>query len=456
MNRIAVLLLFVVFICSCEAEKQELVDNKDLIQKGKLEMDTVLNQFLQVCILNENIEDCIDDLMDEANDEYQMFALNQILYEIDPVASFKLITEIIEEKPNELSFILQYAIELHRGGKHADAISYYNIYQLSDSMDFRIHTWLSECYLNVGNFQMAMDHWAYADNSYNQKGMDAALYIIHGNSDQLRVRSELIKKVWDGDAASAYDLIHRDMNWEANWWKTYMQDFLLRKDLVTVAEVFGEGSQVTQELRAYNYVKHLREMGSHKDTIGAFLHHMSLIVGGNPLPVSADIASDMLSVTFYSRVMDGSYFFKTRGSELYTLADAGKSGKLNKLISELEAYSRGSKSQSNDKKGWQEYKDEKSAIRYLIGKADNLKYGDPELEQAILDFPNSAKLQWIKFNCAGAAKVDVQPVLLLLMLKEFRSLGSDNRTSSGTLNTYFYWFGQFEQMKAGGAPPEQH
>ena len=83
MNRIAVLLLFVVFICSCEAEKQELVDNKDLIQKGKLEMDTVLNQFLQVCILNENIEDCIDDLMDEANDEYQMFALNQILYEID-------------------------------------------------------------------------------------------------------------------------------------------------------------------------------------------------------------------------------------------------------------------------------------------------------------------------------------------------------------------------------------
>ncbi|TCI84717.1 tetratricopeptide repeat protein [Tenacibaculum sp. M341] len=407
---------------------------KELIKKYQAELKQDFNYFFSDCLINKDSDDCVNNLISKANNEYHQYLIGDVLYNIDPIKSYELHKKAIQKQPNELSFNLEFAIESHRIKDYKNAIKHYKIYKKIKESDYRIDVWLSECYLNLGNYKKAIEHWKKANHSENHTGIDKAIYIIHGRTDQIKKRSDLISKVKLKDSKSAYELIFLDMNWEWDWWNSNIQKYFLAKDLKTIKNIFGSESLEYLQLSTYKKVKELDS----KDSIKKVLIDSKLILNNNQIPFNGKIASDLLRISFLNKLLTEEEFFKKRGKEIIELADKHKDEELLNIYAYLESVSTGHVSEQTDKKGWNEYKSEKFAISYFIGLADKNRYDDPNLAKAIEDFPNSSKIHWVKLNCAKIEGKDIKQDLIEILKKEFKTLGSYPGKFSYGLKNYFY------------------
>ena len=437
MRKTILLIIFNVALFSCNAQV-ETENNTEKIKKAQAEINPALEYFFSNCLVNKDCDDCINDLISKAKNEYQKYLIGGALYNIDSKTSYDLHKSAYEKYPNELNFNLEYAIESHRIGDYKTAIKHYEIYKQVNDTDYRIDAWLSECYLNIGNYSKAIEHWKEANHSKNHIGIDKAIHIIHGQVDQIKRRSELIAKTKSKDSKSAYELIFLDMNWELDWWNNNIQEYFLEKDINTIKNSFGSDSKEYLQLSAYNKIKHLSKKSSPKDSIKTALLDSKLILDNNQMPINGKVASDLLRISFINRLLDEKVFFEKRGQEIIELADKYKDEELLNIYAYLESVATGHVSEETDKKGWNEYQSEKFAISYFIGLADKNKYDNPDLEKALTDFPNSSKIHWVKLNCAKIEGKDIKPDLIEVIKKEFKTLGSDQSKYSYGLKNYFY------------------
>jgi hypothetical protein len=155
------------------------------------------------------------------------------------------------------------------------------------------------------------------------------------------------------------------------------------------------------------------------------------------LPQFGSMASDLLRICFVNGLLDEKSFYNTRKQELLSLAKQTKDKELLNIYAYLQATVDEHVKPETDLLGWKEFKDERFAISYFIGKASNNRYDDPELTQALTEFPNSAKLYWVKTNCAKIEGKELKPHLVELIKREFKTLGSDQSHFSYPLNAYF-------------------
>ncbi len=424
-------------LLSCNAQvKTE--NNKEKIKKAQTEITPALEYFLSDCIVNKDCNHCVNDLVSKSKNEYQKYLIGGALYNIDSKTSYNLHKSAYEKHPNELNFNLEYAIESHRIGDYKTAIKHYEIYKQANDTDYRIDVWLSECYLNTNNYSKAIEYWKQANHQKNHTGIDKAIYIIHGQVDQIKKRSDLISKTKSKDAKSAYELIFLDMNWELDWWNNNIQEYFLEKDINTVKSTFGADSKEYLQLSAYNKIKHLSKKSSPKDSIKIALLDSKLILENNQMPINGKVASDLLRISFINKLLDEKEFFEKRGQEMIELADKYKDEELLNIYAYLESVATGRVSEQTDKKGWNEYLSEKFAISYFIGLSDKNKYDNPDLAKALTDFPNSSKIHWVKLNCAKIEGKDIKTDLIEVLKKEFKTLGSDQNKYSYELKNYFY------------------
>ncbi|WP_298419402.1 hypothetical protein [uncultured Kordia sp.] len=434
-STIFILFSFIVFNAYAQTKTKT---NKELLQKAQTELTPAFEYFFSDCLVNKNADDCTSELYDKATNEYQSFVIGGALYNIAPKLSLILHKRAIAKKPNELSFNLEYAIESHRARDYETAIRHYKIYKEVVAKDYRVDVWLSECYLQLDNYEKALTHWKAANHQKNHTGIDKAIYIIHGKTDQIKKRSDLVEKVKQKDVKSAYELIYLDMNWELDWWNTYVQEYFLEKDLETIKSVFGAKSTVCQQVAAYKKIKQLSKDFSIGNTLKTAFLDAKLILENNEMPVHGKIASDLLRVAFMNELIDEATFFEKRGEEMIALADKHKDEELLNIYAYLEAITTGRVSAKTDKKGWNEYKSEKFAISYFIGLADKNTYDNPDLTKALIDFPNSSKIHWVKLNCAKIEGKNIKQDLIAVLKKEFKTLGADENKYSYGLKGYFY------------------
>ncbi|WP_299677063.1 M48 family metallopeptidase [uncultured Tenacibaculum sp.] len=431
------LIIFCLSIFSTKAQVT-IENNQERILKEQNKITSDLKYFFSDCLLNNNCDDCINDLVSKAKNEYQKYLIGGALYNIDPKTSYELHKSAYQKHPNELNFNLEYAIESHRIGDYKNAIKHYEIYKQNKEKDYRVDVWLSECYLNIDNYSKAIQHWKKAKHSKNHTGIDKAIYIIHGKANQIKKRSDLITKIKSKDSKSAYELIFLDMNWELDWWNNNIQKYFLEKDLNTIKNTFGSESQEYLQVLAYSKIKLLSKKHPSKDSIEKKLLDAKLILENNLMPINGKIASDLLRILFINKSLDEKLFFEKRGKEIIELADKYKDVELLNIYAYLEAVSTGRVSEKTDKKGWNEYLSEKFAISYFIGLADKNRYDNPDLAKALKDFPNSSKIHWVKLNCAKIEGRNIKPDLIKTLKKEFKTLGSDQSKYSYALKNYFY------------------
>ncbi|WP_299838546.1 hypothetical protein [uncultured Tenacibaculum sp.] len=437
MKKHILFILFTSITLSCKSQvKTE--NNIKKIKKARTEITPALEYFLSDCLVKKDCDECVKELISKASNEYQKYLIGGALYNIDSRVSYDLHKSAYEKHPNELNFNLEYAIESHRIGDYKTAIKHYEIYKQSKDTDYRVDVWLSECYLNIDNYSKAIEHWNKANHPKNHTGIDKAIYIIHGQVDQIKKRSDLISKTKSKDSKSAYELIFLDMNWELDWWNNNIQEYFLEKDINTIKSVFGSDSKEYLQLSAYNKIKHLSKKSSSKDSIQTAFLDSKLILDKNQMPVNGKIASDLLRILFINRLLDEKEFFENRGKEMIDLADKYKDEELLNIYAYLESVATGHVSEQTDKKGWNEYQSEKFAISYFIGLADKNRYDNPDLKKALIDFPNSSKIHWVKLNCAKIGGKDIKTDLIEVLKKEFKTLGSDQSKYSYGLKNYFY------------------
>lgn len=432
MNK-TLIITFLISICfSCHSQTPE--NSRDKIDKAKKELTEPLNSFFSECLLQQDCNTCIEDLLSKANNEYDFYIVGGALFNIDADKSFELHKKAYELKKNELNFNLEYAMALHRKGNHEEAIPLYLTYKNEVKEDFRIDVWLAECYLNIGDKEKSIEHWKLANHPKNHTGIDKAIYTIHGRTDQIKLRSKLRNDVRSKIEKSAYELIFLDLNWEIDWWNTNIQEYFLEEDLKLIRETFKETSEIYKDLITYNKVKHF----SNSDSIKTTLLNSKILIGNKRLIPNGQITSDILRIALINKLVSEQEFFETRKDEVIKLADSQKDGELLNIYAYLESVVNGHVSEKTDKKGWHEYKDERFAISYFIGLADKNRYSNPDLKQALIDFPNSAKIQWVKLNCALVEDLDYESDLIELIKKDFKTLGSDQSKYSYGLKSYYH------------------
>lgn len=433
--RQTILILLTLFSASCNS--QTLVSNRDKIETATKELESAMTTFSS-CLVNSNLDQCIQDLITSADTEYKKYLVGGILFEIDKDKSFQLHKEAYTSNPNDLDFNLEFAIELHRKGEFTQAAKLYEKYCKEKPEDYRINVWLADCYINIGEIDKSISNWNKANHPKNHTGIDKAICTIYGRTDQIKIRNDYRKEVEKGNVQALYSLIFLDMNWELDWWNSNIQEYFLAEDIALAKNKFNQNDNDYKTIQAYIQIKKLSKSYTQNDSIRIILKKNKLIIGSNPLPTNGQIASDILRISFINQIISEKDFYKRYGNELLNLAKRTKDKETLNIYAYLQATVNGKVDASIDKLGWTDFKDERFAISYFIGKADNNRYDDKELARALTDFPNSSKLYWVKTNCAKIENKQLRPMLIELIKREFKTLGSNERRYSYGLKTYFY------------------
>ena len=415
---------------------QALISNRDLIDKAKGELQAAITTFSS-CIVKSDTKLCIDNLTSNATTEYRKYLIGGMLYEIDTFQSFKLHKEAYLANQQEQNFILEYAIELHRKRQYAEAAKLYEAYSAKEKNDIRIFVWLSDCYINMGETNKSIENWQRANHSQNHTSIDFAIHTIYGKTNQIENRNKYKAEIAQGKPISFYPLIFLDQNWEFDWWNAGVQEYFLTEDIEFAKTKLDANSNDFKILDAYVAIKKLEKETNKADVIKKILLNNNLILDNKPLPQFASMASDLLRICFMNRLLNETDFYQSRGQELLSLAKKTNDKECLNIYAYLQAAVDGKVKPETDLLGWKEFKDERFAISYFMGKADNNRYDDKELEQALADFPNSAKLYWVKTNCAKIEGKELKPHLIELIKREFKTLGSDQSHFSDQLNSYF-------------------
>ncbi|RYJ45121.1 tetratricopeptide repeat protein [Flavobacterium beibuense] len=390
----------------------------------------------QSCLLTDDLDGCIANLIKKGDDAYEKYLIGGALYSIDKDKSFLMHKEAYMQNQSDVDFTLEYAIELHRKGDYNEAIKIYNLYKTAVPQDYRAHVWLSDCYMNIGETEKAIENWKNVNYTKNHVNIDFAISTIYEDTTLLKLRDDYRKKIKQGNTGLLYDLIYLDLNWKIDWWNEIIQEELLEEDIKLLKSTLAETNPDYKAIQAYIEV---RKLDSLEDTDGikTILNNSNLILNNKPLLKNGNMTSNILKICFFRGLLNMSDFYKSRGKELLDIANKNKDIEILNIYAYLQATIDGKVNRETDKLGWTDYNDERFAISYFIGKGEENFYDNPELTKAINDFPDSAKLQWVKLNCAYIEGKPFKEILIDLIKKEFKTLGSDPNHYSYSLNMYF-------------------
>ncbi|MTH15429.1 tetratricopeptide repeat protein [Flavobacterium sp. LC2016-01] len=432
MNKILLLLIASFIFPKCIS--QTLESNREKIETAKTELKEA-NKNFSTCIVKSDLKLCVDELIKNGTNEYKKYSIGGVLYEIDADQSFKLHEEAYLSNTNDKYFLLEYAIELHRKGKYTEAAKLYERYSENTPKDVRAYAWLSDCYINTGEIEKSLLNWRKTNHAENHISIDNAMFIIYGKTTQIKTRSDLRSEIDKGKTSSFYPLLFLDKNWETDWWNTHTQQYFLDEDIKLAQAKLGETNPDFKIIKAYFKIKELEEIGQSEE-IKKVLIENKIILENNPIPAFGEFSSDLLRISFVNKFLNENEFYTKRGNELLDLANKTKDKDLLNIYAYLQASVNGTVNPEIDKLGWKEFKDERFVQSYFSAKANDLKYNDIELNEALKDFPNSSYLFWLKAKCAKLENRPVRQNLIELIKREFKTFGTDPNKYSYRLKSY--------------------
>jgi len=436
MNKILTTLLSIFVLTNCNA--QNLTSHKEQIEKAKQELQTSISLF-STSIVDKDLDSSINALIVNADNNFKKYIVGGLLFEIDKGKSFQLHKEAYQSNEKDENFVLEYAIELHRNGNFKEAAELYEKYAKQKTDDYRVYVWLADCYINLDQTQKSIDNWNKANHPKNHTGIDFAIHTIYGNTNQVRQRNDFRKQILNGDLSKFYDLIFLDQNWEMDWWNKKAQVNFLNEDLKLAKQKLTEISQDFKLLKAYTDIKKIENDATKITEIKSILITNQIILNNKTLPQVGQIASDLLRICFINQFLNETEYYKQNGDNLLQISNKTNDKDLLNIYAYLQATVDGQVKPEIDKRGWTQFKDERFAISYFLGKADKNRFDDPELKQALIDFPNSSKLYWVKLNCAKIEKKKLKPIIAEVIKREFKTLGSEEGKYSYYLKNYFVY-----------------
>ena len=433
-NTLLIILTVLTTYCYGQTDKVQ----ADKVAAAQTAMDAAIESFSSG-IINKDLDVCIGELVNRADDPYKQFVAGNILFPIDKEKALQLHRAAYMAVPGNGDFLLEYAMGLHRNREYKKAAELYEQYSKQKPEDFRAYVWLADCYINTGDTTLSITNWNKAGHASHHTSIDQAICTIYQQTDQVRKRNDYRRQVAAGNREAFYSLIFGDMNWERDWWNTTVQKDMLEEDLALGKEKFSESDKDYKTALAYICIKQLPEVGSDSNrlAITALLKENRLILDNQPWLENGQITSDLLRMCFMNKVLSEKEFYTQRGAALLEDAKATKDKELLNIYAYLQAVVNGHVDPEIDKMGWVDFKDERFMVSYFSGKHENMKDDDPELAQAMREFPDCAMIYWVKASFAQMNGKPVKPLLAELIKRDFRTLTAGSERSSYPLNSFF-------------------
>lgn len=377
------------------------------------------------------------------------FIFGNVLYEIDPDASYELHELAAKAMPNEPPVQLEWAMQLHRADEWEAAIDAYDVFIKSYPSYAIGYGIKADCLLRLGKIDEAIVAWKQSEASANGsiEQFESLVCAVNRQPRPDKHRAELLKKVIDGkDQAAAAELIAIDCLFPYDWWNVEPNTVYLEHDVKAVlealelgdADVLGRAIACVGELVA-------AEMPSADQARAIFEKHQLLLDEAHTLPEHPALASILLGQAELTKAMSREQLEQQFAKRM--LAKARETGDA-ELWNVAIHFGPTSKDEmlALEKEAWTATGDERfiTARMMIRHKNGDLKSDDPELAEALEAFPLSAEIWAVAIAAATDDKTLTRDVLVKAAIAEFEKFSSFasfatvvNRPRAMRLRQYF-------------------
>jgi tetratricopeptide (TPR) repeat protein len=382
--------------------------------------------------------------------------LGNLLAPIDAGLSRRFHRLAFESKPEEPLVLVEWALELHRSGSHAEAEALYRKYiEGSGEGHPRFHALRADCLLRLGRIEEGLEAWGKSGpGRFGAEIVESLSWIRPDASPWIR-RCALLAEVRAGRTDRIEPLILLDLGWGAEGGDPDSREVLLARDLALAKGTFGAESRRARLLEVLARAPEAPSPESpaalpaeSKPESADLLHHGEETEASTPGPISRrdfEVQLRTLRVlgpeptlpessatarALLERVLDLELATPERllldfEVPLRERAERG-SGDVEalRLLAGLYERSGNPRLAEVDRIGWEKHRDRRSAANVLSKRVETLRSDDPLLERALREFPEEPRILSIAVDWARREGRPLRDLLVRQVLARFRQPGS--------------------------------
>ena len=378
----------------------------------------------------------LDELARQDGTPVAAFVVGNLLYGLDPAASYRLHRVAQRALPHEPLVALEVALEQHRRGEYAAAIANYRL-PIATGTGAQFSALLADCLIRTGQLKAAVAAWNEAGHAKNHAAIDFAICSVYGPLSPVQRRGDLIAKIEAGDLTKFADLILLDLAFDTDWWTAPVNDDALDRDLKNASQSLGRHDARYQALAVY--AKLARVAVKKQSEIQKMLTDAKFVLGpGADLPADSRVARALCELAVTANLTTTADLWTTYEKELRARLEKEDRDALH-LLCWLAAANHNPILTQFDQQGWEEWNDPAFATSYMVDLYREKKLTSPtdsQLLAAMAISPDSATLNNLRIALAGD---DVTNDMIVGAIKaEYRKLSvGESQRDSTTLNTLF-------------------
>jgi tetratricopeptide (TPR) repeat protein len=314
------------------------------------------------------------------------FMIGNMLYRVDVAASEAYMLKAEQLLPNEPLIQYERAMHEQRAGRCKDALRYYDKALASDLLKGIPVGWayVTQCQLVVGNYQAAKEAWKKADFSKHHTAIEEGMYEIFATHNSSAKRELKFAEASSGSVDGICELLDLDANWETDWWNVGPKRDFLEYDTSLAKSQSKVGAGLCATLAN----------GTTKAQLTPLLETAGYWGTKSNLPASPALAYMVVNNLTKLGIAEPAQVLAQYESQLQAQhkADPANIRTLDVLAFLYSSTGSKDKLATLDRHGWKVLHQQKYAESYMLGKSStDADYGS-ELEQALAEFPNSARI----------------------------------------------------------------
>jgi hypothetical protein len=260
------------------------------------------------------------------------FVLGNLWFDMDPEFAYRMHAKAFELAPNESDVMREWAVELHRAGKWAEAEPLYA--KLVDGTGDEVYVaraLRADCLLHIGKPAEAAASWQAAQKIKRKSHLLDALEWVHGIEHPMHERARLLAEVRAGNLDHAEELVLTDVFWQSEGERYFVNYEYMEADSKLALDKLGSESRRAKDLMAvmnYSFIdweqQFPREEGATpRKTLEQSARELSWIGDKPTLPENARVARVMLEALVDQKLRGAPELLKDFAPALEQRAKAG-------------------------------------------------------------------------------------------------------------------------------------
>ncbi|MBA3936369.1 MAG: hypothetical protein H0X38_02820 [Planctomycetes bacterium] len=372
----------------------------------------------------------------------QSLLLGNVLFGMDPKASYALHREAALGALGDKLTIMEWALEQHRAGEYAGALASYDHYSMLEPDFAPVHGLAADCLIRLGRTRDAVARWMLSEKA--RRGtlddLESLVCAVHGDATLQGRRADLCARVRTGDSDAAALLIALDSDFARDWWNRGPQRAYLRHDLALLAPLAGPriaAARCAGECRLDEEPK--------ADDVRALLLKAGLITdAAHTLPTDPVLVELLLQSAISAEVLTRKQAQAWFGTRLHAQAKVSNDATLWNVVAYLQESGQPADPAMHalEKEAWDACADPRFAVGWFASApaGEHVRLDDPLLLKALAQFPDDALLLHLAITAAPPSEA-----LLVQGIKaEYHHFSATGMTSSingrpaaRTLRAYF-------------------